>query len=102
MLATAVRVCEVQTPRRGRVELHYRLVSMLIAAGPEGLPLYAIGRGLWPERRGQAIIASARQLVDSAAMALPISTTAGGCVCLDLVAYTDWLGRAYQIPVSPR
>ena len=86
---------------RGSVEMHLRMVGLLLAAGPDGMPLAMLGRTLYPYLSPRLAYNSAMRLIDKSGP-VPISqdSPAGRVtVYLDGDAYAAMM-RALGIPVD--
>lgn len=90
---------------RTRLQLHYQLVGLLLAAGPDGLPVGFVARTLYPPdslsyRRAHS---ATLRLIESATTALPIWQTTRDersgrgvvYVGLDRAQWAAWMAGEY-------
>ena len=87
--------------QRTRMELHYHLVSLLLRAGPDGMPISLLAQTLYPGLARRRAVSCTRSLVSVAEAALPMRISPeGGVVSLDVDDWAECLAYKYQIPVG--
>lgn len=98
--ATAMtRIAERRDPR-SPLQLHYQLVGLLVSAGDDGICIRDLARAMFPGRKAKPALLATRNLVQAAAMALPVHECDDERVGLDMVNLVIRLQRSYLIPVT--
>ena len=87
---------------RSQLQLHYQLVGLLLAAGPDGMPVGFLARTMYhPTATSYSRAYSATlRLIESAGGALPVwqcERDGQMCVGLDAARWAAWLAAEYGI-----
>lgn len=80
------------------IAMHYRLVSLLLPAGEEGVPLALLARSLFPRKTSDEAKAATKRVIRAAGQTIPVFEAGGGRYGMLVEDYVRFLG-GFNVPI---